>query len=78
MFSFRTLTSLIYLMHVAFLGGNVQTHSSQLRDIVPKREVLYVGGQYTNITASIDSHQFYACLRSPNRTTQSILHQWLW
>lgn len=59
MFNFRILTSLTYLTHVAFLGGNVQTHGSQLRDIVPKREILYVGGRYTNTTASLDSHQFY-------------------
>ena len=39
-------------MQVAFLGGNAQINSSQLMDISPKREVLYVGGQYTNITAS--------------------------
>jgi hypothetical protein len=77
MFSFRTLTSLTYLTHVAFLGGNVQTHGSQLRDIVSKREVLYVGGRYTNITASLDFHQIYAYLKSPNRKMQSILLQWL-
>lgn len=46
-----TLTSLAYLSQIVFLGGNAQTNSSQLVNIVPKREVLYVGGQYTNITA---------------------------
>ena len=56
MVNLRTFTSLTYLTQVAFLGGNAQTNSSQLMDIVPKREVLYVGGRYTNITASLDSH----------------------
>jgi hypothetical protein len=56
MFNLRTFTSLTYLTQVAFLGGNAQAKSSQLKDIVPKREVLYVGGRYTNITASLDSN----------------------
>jgi hypothetical protein len=56
MVNFSTFTSLAYLTQVAFLGGNAQPNSSQLMDIVPKREVLYVGGEYTNITASLDSH----------------------
>ena len=54
MVNIRTFTSVAYLSQFAFLGGNAQTNSSQLRDIVPKREVLYVGGKYTNITASLD------------------------
>lgn len=53
MVNIRTFTSVAYLSQFAFLGGNAQTNSSQLRDIVPKREVLYVGGKYTNITASL-------------------------
>jgi hypothetical protein len=56
MANLRTFTSLIYLTQVATLGGNAHTKSSQLVHIVPKREVLYVGGQYTNITASLNSH----------------------
>jgi hypothetical protein len=68
MVNLRTLTSLTYLAQVASLGGNAQTHSSQLRDIVPRREVLYVGGRYTNITASLVSHKVYAYLRLENRT----------
>lgn len=56
MVNLRALTSLTYLTQVAFLGGNAQTNGSQLTDIVPKREVLYVGGQYMNITASLDPH----------------------
>lgn len=56
MVNLRTLTSVTYLAQVAFLGGDAQTNGSQLRNIIPKREVLYVGGQYTDITASLDSH----------------------
>ncbi len=48
----RNLTSLLYLTQFAFLQANAQTNSSQLRDINPRREVLYVGGRYTNITVS--------------------------
>lgn len=58
MVSLRSFTSLTYFSQVAFLGGNAHPNKSQLMDIVPKREVLYVGGQYTNITASFDSHLF--------------------
>jgi hypothetical protein len=52
MVNFRTFTSLTYLSQVALLGSNAQTNVSQLMDIVPKREVFYVGGQYANVTAS--------------------------
>ena len=78
MLNFRTLTSLACLTYFAFRGGNVQTRGSQLRDIISKREVLYVGGRYTNITASLGSNQFYMYLRFSNRTMSLILHQWLW
>jgi hypothetical protein len=54
MVNLRTFTSLTYLSQVVFLGGNAQTNSSQLGDIVPKREVFYAGGKYANITASAD------------------------
>ncbi|KAG8420770.1 hypothetical protein J3458_002698 [Metarhizium acridum] len=50
MVNFGTFTSLTQLTQVALLGGHAQANSSQLRDIVPKREVLYVGGRYTNVT----------------------------
>lgn len=58
MFHLCTITSLAYLSQIAFLGGNAQTNSSPLVNIVPKREVLYVGGHYTNITASFRFHNF--------------------
>lgn len=60
MVNLRTFTSLIYLTQATFIHGNALTNSSQLKDIVPKREVLYVGGTYTNITAShsIDLESF--------------------
>lgn len=57
-----TFASLAYLSQVVFLGGNAQTNSSQLVNIVPKREVLYVGGQYTNITASFRFNKLTAHL----------------
>lgn len=63
MISFRTLASFTYLTQVIFAGGNVQSNCSLLEDIVPRREVLYVGGRYTNVTVSLGSHQVIACLR---------------
>lgn len=54
MVNLLTFTSLTYLTQIACLGCNAQTNTSMLLDIVPKREVFYVGGQYTNITASVD------------------------
>ena len=56
MVNLRPFASFAYLTQVAFAGDNAYTNSSQLRDIVPKRDVLYVGGQYTNVTASLNSH----------------------
>jgi hypothetical protein len=50
MVNLRTLTSLTCITQLAVAAGNVYTNNTQLRDIVPKRDVLYVGGQYTNIT----------------------------
>ncbi|KAJ3537178.1 hypothetical protein NM208_g6423 [Fusarium decemcellulare] len=68
MASLRLFTCLTYFTQVAFPGGNAQISSAQLIDIIPKREVLYVGGRYTNITASLDSHSFYIYVEklSPN------------
>jgi hypothetical protein len=48
--------SLTFFTQFAFLGGNAQPNGSQLMDIVPTRRVLYVGGRYTNVTASLNSH----------------------
>ena len=53
MVNFRAFTSLTYLTQIAFLGGNGQINSSELLDLVPRREVLYVGGRYTNVTVSL-------------------------
>lgn len=55
MVNLGTFTFLTHLTQVALLGGHAQANRSQLVDIVPKREVLYVGGRYTNVTASLDS-----------------------
>ncbi|KAJ3475614.1 hypothetical protein NLG97_g9397 [Lecanicillium saksenae] len=41
--------SFAYWSQIAFLGGNAQPNAS-LADIVPRREVLYVGGAYANVT----------------------------
>lgn len=55
MLDFGTLTSLTYLVQVASRLGHAQTNGAQLLGIVPKREVLYIGGQYKNITARLDA-----------------------
>lgn len=69
MVNFRAFTSLSYFSQLAFLGGNAQTNGSQLADIVPKREVLYVGGRYTNITVGHDAH--WPVLRAPTNGKQN-------
>lgn len=76
MVNLRTLTSLTYLSQVVFIGANAKPHSSKLLDLVPKREVLYVGGQYTNVTASVNSNNFLTDLTLEHRTMQLIRHQW--
>lgn len=53
MVNLRAFTSFAYLAQVAFHGGDAHGNSSRLADLVPKREVLYVGGKYVNITASL-------------------------
>jgi hypothetical protein len=55
MVSFRSLTSFAFVAQGALLGANAHDNSSRLLNIVPKREVLYVGGRYTNITVSLES-----------------------
>jgi hypothetical protein len=54
MVNFRTLTPFAYMAQCGILGANAHNISSRLLDIVPKREVLYVGGRYTNITVSLE------------------------
>lgn len=66
MVNFRAFTSLTYLTQIAFLGGNGEINSSELLELVPRREVLYVGGRYTNITASLTR-----ILNSPNHLSVS-------
>jgi hypothetical protein len=77
MLNLRTFTSLMYGTHFAVLGISAQTNSSQLKDIVPRRDVLYVGGQYTNVAVRV----FYLVLKygtsasdSGDRTMQPISH----
>lgn len=76
----HTFTSLAFLAQVAFLGANAQTQSSQLLDIVPKREVLYVGGRYTNSsTASLSlCYLVVQLLIVNNRIIRPSHHQQLW
>jgi hypothetical protein len=50
MVNLRTLTSLTCITQLAVATGNAYTNNTQLKDVIPKRDVLYVGGQYTNIT----------------------------
>ena len=67
---------LTYLTQVTFPVGNAQTDSSQLMDLIPKREVFYVGGQYTNISVSLEFDLFYVALKLENRIMPPILRQW--
>ncbi|KAI9899767.1 hypothetical protein N3K66_006228 [Trichothecium roseum] len=55
MVNLRVFASLTYLTQYAFLGGYTQSDESRLHNVIPKREVLYVGGQYTNITDHVTS-----------------------
>ncbi|KHO00651.1 uncharacterized protein MAM_01429 [Metarhizium album ARSEF 1941] len=75
MFNLGAFASLVYLTQVAFPGGIAQTNGSELLDIVPKREIFYVGGRYTNITASLESPamvgQIYVEKLSPNPAPDS-------
>jgi hypothetical protein len=52
MIGIRTLGDLLYLTQVILNGGAQFNHTS-LEQVIPKREILYVGGRYTNITASL-------------------------
>jgi hypothetical protein len=40
MVNLRALTPFTFLSQVAFIGANAHSNSSELLDIVPKREVL--------------------------------------
>ena len=76
MMNLRTFASVSYLSQIAFLGSNAQTNPSQLLDIVPKRDVLYVGGKYTNVTVSLTFCPQQACLTTGNRTRRRIPRLW--
>ena len=47
-----TLGDLLCLTQV-ILGGGAKTNRTSLEQVIPRREILYVGGRYTNITASL-------------------------
>lgn len=57
MLGLRPLLFFRCLTQSAMLGSNAQISNNYLRDIVPKRKALYVGGRYTNITASLDGRE---------------------
>ncbi|XWW97834.1 hypothetical protein V2A60_005821 [Cordyceps javanica] len=48
-----SLTFFAYWTQFVFLGSNASHNDSSLSDIVPRRDVLYVGGEYTNVTDHI-------------------------
>jgi hypothetical protein len=52
MMGLRTLGDLLCLTQV-ILGGGAQFNRTSLEQVIPRREILYVGGRYTNITASL-------------------------
>ncbi|ATY61089.1 hypothetical protein A9K55_006493 [Cordyceps militaris] len=71
--SFTSFTSLAYWTQFAFAAANAQANTSSLADIVPKRDVLYVGGEYTNVTDAVTNAtsialigQIYVEKLSPN------------
>ena len=54
MVNFRTLAAFAYAAQYGALGASAGNGRSWLLDLVPKREVLYVGGRYTNITVGLE------------------------
>ncbi|CEJ93152.1 hypothetical protein VHEMI08762 [[Torrubiella] hemipterigena] len=50
MVNFSAITSLTYWTQVAFLSGYAQPSTCDLKNIVPRRNVFYAGGQYTTLT----------------------------
>ena len=52
MMGIGTLGDLLCLTQI-MLGGDAQTNRTSFEPVVPRREILYVGGRYTNITASL-------------------------
>jgi hypothetical protein len=62
MVNLRALGCLPSVAHVVVLGCNVQTGIPNLEALVPKREVFYVGGQYTNISVTFRRHWLWMLL----------------
>lgn len=54
MMNFRALICLAVLSQKIFAGKHQANSPDSLKDIVPRREFLYVGGQYTNITVRVN------------------------
>lgn len=53
MMGINTLGDLLCLTQV-ILGGGSRNNRTSLEHVIPRREILYVGGRYTNITASLN------------------------
>jgi hypothetical protein len=78
MVNMRTLTSLTYLAQVAILGGYAQINASQLVNVLSKREVLYVGGQYTNITVRLFCWFSAYLITGTGSNNQFHVHGYFW
>lgn len=61
------LIAVAYLTQVTLGSSNAQTDYSHLKDIVPKRDVLYVGGKYQNVTVSQRSNHLHKHQNKPRR-----------
>lgn len=53
MVNFSAIASLTYWTQVAFLSGYAQPSTCDLKNIIPRRDVFYAGGQYTTLTARL-------------------------
>jgi len=70
MVNLHSMSPLAYLLPIVSIIGNARSNPTDLSAIVPKREVLYVGGKYTNITASSLPRCSFSSLRLHIRTMQ--------
>lgn len=65
MFNSSAFVAFATLTQLALSGVNAQSNYDHLKDIVPKRDVMYVGGQYQNVTVSGGPPHF--CLYNSNK-----------
>jgi hypothetical protein len=67
MVSLRVVFPLMLMVHAVSQDISAGSSYPELVEIIPKREVLYVGGRYTNITVS---HNICVlCVLCSDRTT---------